>query len=113
MFESKTPEKCDAKHIAQPKVKNGEDLEVQLVLAFALGLFALLSFCVRLPFYRSGHMIPLLTLLLDFATTMARTLRCSKAPPLTRSRASRVDRLLLRMDAPAMEGHGRTGPACT
>lgn len=83
MFTSKPSKQCDGAAAYQPKKKGVEDLEVQLVLAFALGLFALLTFCVRLPL-SDLLLCVVLTSTSDFTTTMAITIRCPKAPSRTR-----------------------------
>lgn len=49
MLKPNSSDQCAPENIAQPRTKFVEDLEVQLVLAFVLGLFAILTFCTLRP----------------------------------------------------------------
>jgi hypothetical protein len=79
MFKPDTNETCEARKLLQPSEKNVSDLEVQLVLALVLGVFALLTFCVSSHSCSISCDIKIIAdaLLPDLTTAMAFAVRCS------------------------------------
>ena len=101
MLDKNETELCDPRDIARPGSKNTQDLEVQLVLSLALGVSALVAFCVCYAslFARCSAEADSVV---DTASAMAVAVRCAQEAPRSQDRLAGAVRLFLWLDSKAV-----------